>query len=263
MIDIHHHLLPGVDDGAADMDVSVAMAKLAVADGITHVACSPHANGRYAYDRVAHEVRVEELRGRLAAEGVALTLGLGCDFHLSYDNVEDALAHATRYTVNGTGYLLVELPDYGLPPSLTETFYQLQLGGMTPILTHPERNPTLQNDIERMVDWLRGGVLVQVTADSVTGKMGRQAEKMAHVLLGKRWVHFLATDAHNTTSRPPRMSEARRVVEKRYGAEYARALTLENPRAAFEGTGMPEQAEPEDLYDNLKPKSWVDRFLRW
>ncbi len=262
MIDIHHHLLPGVDDGASNLDTSVAMARLAVEDGLTHVACTPHANGRYVFDRAAHEVRLEELRGRLAEEGIALTLGLGCDFHLSYDNVEDALANTGRYTLNGKSYLLVELPDFGLPPTLTETFYQLQLAGMTPILTHPERNPTLQHDMERMVEWLRGGLLVQVTADSVTGRMGKKAEKMAHHLLSKRWVHFLATDAHNTTSRPPRMSEARRMVGRKYGEEYARALTLENPRAAFDGTPMPEQVEAEDLYEDLKPKSWVDRLLR-
>ena len=93
----------------------------------------------------------------------------------------------------------------GFSRGLTEIFYQLQLAGLTPILTHPERNPTLQSDPERMVDWLRGGVLVQVTAGSVMGRMGKHAERMAHDLLANRWVHFLATDAHNTTSRPPKM----------------------------------------------------------
>ena len=120
-----------------------------------------------------------------------------------------------RFSINGLGYLLVELPDYGLPPGLTETFYQLRLAGLTPILTHPERNPTLQRSQQRMVDWLRGGLLVQVTADSVTGHKGKQAQRMAHELLENRWVHFLATDAHNTTSRPPkcamRMSGCREV----------------------------------------------------
>ena len=88
----------------------------------------------------------------------------------------------------------------------------MHLAGLTPILTHPERNPTLQQEPERMRDWLRGGVLIQVTADSLTGHKGRKAERMAHDLLEKRWVHFLATDAHNTTSRPPRMREAHNLV---------------------------------------------------
>lgn len=262
MIDIHHHLLPGVDDGSPDFDTSVAMAKLAVADGITHVACSPHANGQYNYDHVLYEAIAAELRERLARERVPLTVGLGCDFHLSYDNVQAALEDHRPFTINGHGYLLVELPDFGVPRGLTETFYQLQVAGITPILTHPERNPTLQADPMRLVSWLRGGLLVQVTADSVVGRMGKAAEKMAHQLLANRWVHFLATDAHNTTSRPPRMSEAKRMVEKKYGADYAHALVQENPMAAYNGMPMPPQLEPLKLYENLEEKSWLDRLLR-
>ena len=140
---------------------------------------------------------------------------------MSYDNIQEAKVDPEKYSVNGLGYLLVELPDYGLSPNLTETFYQLQLAGLTPILTHPERNATLQPDEPRMMEWLRGGVLVQVTAGSVTGKMGKAAQKMAHRLLEKRWVHFLATDAHNTTSRPPLMREAFELVVEKYGRDYA------------------------------------------
>jgi len=261
MIDIHHHLLPGVDDGSPDFDTSVAMARIAVADGITHVACSPHANGQYNYDRERYEGIVSNLRERLAQEGVPLTVGLGCDFHLSYDNLQAALADHAPYTINGKGYLLVELPDFGLPRGLTETFYNLQIAGMTPILTHPERNPTLQADFSRLISWLRGGLLVQVTAGSVMGKMGKAAEKMAHQLLANRWVHFLATDAHNTTTRPPKMSDARRLVEKKYGADYAHALCQENPLAAFNGTPMPPQVEPLKLYENLEEASWLTRMI--
>jgi len=102
--------------------------------------------------------------------------------------VTDAKQDPARFTVNGLGYLLVEIPDYGLPPGLTETFYELNLRGLTPILTHPERNPTLQNEPQRMADWLRGGLLIQVTADSLTGHKGAKSQRMAHDLLEKRWV---------------------------------------------------------------------------
>jgi protein-tyrosine phosphatase len=261
MIDIHHHLLPGVDDGSKDFDNSVAMAKIAVEDGITHVACSPHANGQYNYDRERYEGIAEALRQRLAQEGVPLTVGLGCDFHMSYDNVQAALADHKPYSINGKGYVLVELPDYGVPRGLTETFYNMQVAGMTPILTHPERNPTLQADTSRLVSWLRGGLLIQVTAGSVEGKMGKAAEKMAHQLLANRWVHFLATDAHNTSSRPPRMSGARKIVEKKYGKDYAHALCVENPMAAYTGGTMPPQVEPLKLYENLEEESWLKRVL--
>ncbi len=261
MIDLHHHLLPGLDDGSRTMDNSVAMAKLAVADGITHVVCTPHANGKYAYDPATNEAKLAELRDLLALENVPLTLGLGCDFHLSYDNIQEAQEHPHRYTINGLVYLLVEIPDYGLPRGLTEIFYELQLAGMTPILTHPERNPTLQADMTRLEEWLRGGVLVQVTGDSIRGTMGKPAERMAHQLLAKRWVHFLATDAHNTTSRPPRLTEARAIVAKKYGSEYAASLCVANPRAVFKGDPLPPQEEPKNLYDDREEKGFMQRLF--
>ena len=172
MVDIHHHLLWGLDDGAKDLETSVAMARASAADGVTHVVCTPHANGQYGFDARTNRAKVEELQGRLDAEGVALQIGLGCDFHVSYDNLVEAKENPARFSVNGLGYLMVEVPDYGIPRGMTETFYELQLLGLTPVLTHPERNPTLQNDLTRLGEWMRGGVLVQVTGDSVTGRMG-------------------------------------------------------------------------------------------
>jgi protein-tyrosine phosphatase len=261
MIDLHHHLLPGLDDGSKTMDNSVAMAKLAAADGITHVVCTPHANGKYIYDPQVNEAKLAELRGLLAADSVPLTLGLGCDFHLSYDNIQDAKDHPTRYTINNLSYLLVEIPDYGLPRGLTEIFYELQLAGMTPILTHPERNPTLQADMARVEEWLRGGILIQVTGDSVRGSMGKSAERMAHHLLANRWVHFLATDAHNVTSRPPRLKEARAIVSKKYGSDYATALCENNPRAVFEGQSLPAQEDPRNLYNDREELGFFGRMM--
>ncbi len=261
MIDLHHHLLPGVDDGSKTMETSVAMARLAAADGITHVVCTPHANGQYAFDPAGNAAKVAELRALLAADGIPLTLGLGCDFHLSYDNIQDAKEQPGRYSINGLSYVLVEIPDYGLPRGLNEIFYELQLAGLTPILTHPERNPTLQADPSRLEEWLRGGVLIQVTGDSVRGSMGKSAERMAHKLLGDRWVHFLATDAHNITSRPPRLREAHAIVSKKYGAEYAEYLTDTNPRAVFEGKPLAEQEEPRGLYTDREEKGWFGNLM--
>jgi protein-tyrosine phosphatase len=179
---------------------------------------------------------------------------------MSYENIQDAKSDPSRYSINGHGYLLVEIPDYGLPRGLTEIFYQLQLAGLTPILTHPERNPTLQSDQLRIVEWLQRGVLIQVTAGSVMGRMGKHAERMAHELLANRWVHFLATDAHNTTTRPPKMQEAFDLVAKKYGPDYARLLCVSNPLAAFTGKPMPPQLEPLNLYDDTRAKSWWQRL---
>jgi protein-tyrosine phosphatase len=262
MIDIHHHLLWGLDDGASSRETSVAMARIASEEGITHVVCSPHANGQYAYQPQVNADKIAELQRTLDEERIPLKLGHGSDFHLSYENIQEAKSDPARFSINGLGYLLVEVPDYGLPRGLTEVFYELQLVGLIPILTHPERNPTLQADKLRMVDWLRGGVLVQVTAGSVLGHMGKHAERAAHELLANRWVHFLATDAHNTSSRPPRMREAMEVVAKKYGQEYAHLLCVSNPLAAFTGKPLPPQPEPLNLYQDSEEKSWWQRLLR-
>lgn len=243
------------------MEMSLEMARIAVADGITHVVCTPHANAHYEYEPRVIEGKIADLSRLLEREGVNLKLGRGSDFHLTYDNVQAAKQDPARYSVNGLGYLLVEIPDYGLPQGLTETFYQLQLAGLTPILTHPERNPTLQANPAKMADWLRGGLLVQVTAGSVLGHMGKTAKRMAHALLRDRWVHFLATDAHNTTSRPPKMRAAFEEIADRYDPEYAHMLCVSNPLSVFQGKQLAMQTEPLRLYDDLEPKSWWQRLV--
>ena len=260
MIDIHHHLLYGLDDGANSLETSVEMARLAVAEGITHVVCTPHANSYHAFDPAVNAAKADELRARLAEEKIPLTLGLGCDFHLSYDNAKLALADPPRFSINGLGYLLVEVPDYGLPPGLTELFYQLRLAGLTPILTHPERNATLQQETQRLVEWLRAGVLIQVTADALTGHKGKRAQQVSHELLEKRWIHFLATDAHNITTRPPRMREAYDMVSKKYGAAYAHSLCFSNPMAAYQGKEFEVEEEPRGLEPVVKAPGWWQRM---
>jgi protein-tyrosine phosphatase len=237
------------------------MARMAAAEGITHVVCTPHANGEYEFNPAINRSKMEELQARIDAEGIPLTLGLGCDFHLSSGNIEAALKDHTPYSINGLGYLLVELPNFGLPKGLTETYYELRLAHATPILTHPERNQTLQEDFSRMQEWLRGGLLVQVTADSVLGKMGKRAEELAHKFLANRWVHFLATDAHSLRGRPPRIREAHEIVANKYGQSYADLICTANPTAVFNGTTLPPQEEPLNLYENTDANSsWWSRL---
>src|SRR5579875_2740649 len=241
MIDIHHHLIFGVDDGAADLETSVRMVEMAANDGITHIACTPHAIGRFPYQFEVNEERRAMIQERI---GGRVTLGGGCDFHLTFDNIEDALRNPKKYTINGRNYLLVEFDDFYIPPNIRDTFYELTLAGARPIITHPERNLLLQKEPERMQEWLEDGCLVQITCDSLTGRFGRTAQSMSYRLLDRGWVHFLATDAHNTESRPPVMSEARRLVTERYGADVAEQLCVSNPQAAFEGRPIPGAAAP-------------------
>ena len=263
MVDLHHHLLPGLDDGSPDLDTSLEMARIAVADGITHVVCTPHASSRFVFDPDVVSARVGELQAALVQAEIPLTLGQGCDFHLSYDNIQDAIEHPGKYSINGFEYLLIELPDYSISPGLQETFFELRKAGLTPILTHPERNPALQGDPTRMLPWLRDGMLTQVTAGSVLGHMGKRAQRLAEQMLANRWVHFLATDAHDTKRRPPRMREAREVVTKRHGVLYADLLCRDNPMAVFRGQTLGEQEDGVALYD-VKPfrERWYQRLLK-
>ena len=266
MIDIHHHLLPGIDDGSRDLATSVAMVQIAVEDGITHIVATPHANHTYAYDRARNEVLLQQVRDALPVETAArVQLGLGCDFHINFDNVEDALANLTRFSINSTEYLLIELPDFNIPTRLDEVLYSMRVAGLTPILTHPERNATLQRTPGRIREWLASGLLVQVTAGSVTGNFGGKAKSMAWDLLRSGSVHFLATDAHDTVHRPPKMQAARLLVQKRLGADFANALCVDNPLAVFEGRPLPPQnalRQPDEDDENSKPPLWKRLFTR-
>lgn len=264
MVDIHTHLLPGLDDGSPEMEISVAMARMAVDDGITHLVCTPHANDRFAYDPFRVEDLLTVFRARLAEAGVELELARGADFHLTYENIQSAIADPARFSIAGKGYLMTELPEYGSFGNFDETYYQLQLAGMTPVVTHPERNATLQENPGKLLDWLNLGALIQVTSNSITGEMGKKAQRVAIDLLERRWVHFVASDAHNLTSRPPKLRAASEAVAKRCGKAYADALCQSNPMCAFLGKPLPVEAlagHQERDEDWNEGRSWWKRLL--
>ena len=245
MIDIHHHLLFGTDDGPKDIDGSVAQAEAAAADGITHIAATPHANDTWEFNPEKNLEKLEAIRERI---GDMLTLGLGCDFHLSYENIEDALQHPTKFTINQGKYLLVEFAEFMIPQNIGDTFYEFTVKGIRPIITHPERNPILQKEHQRMAEWMRTGCLVQITASSLNGRFGKRAQTLAWELLEKNWVHFIATDAHNLEGRRPSMRAAYEEIAKKYGQGTAERLCVKNPRAAFENQPLGQQPEPEGVY---------------
>jgi protein-tyrosine phosphatase len=241
VIDIHCHLLPEVDDGPKSWDVAVEMCRMAVADGITHSVATPHANDRYAYDRRYLAGLLDELRLRV---GPSLKLSLGCDFHLSYDNLERVLEQPQTYTIGSTNYLLIELSNYSVPVQLSNCFTQLADRGLTPILTHPERNPILQQTPQRVLEWAEQGCLVQVTASALTGSWGERPEIVARWLLDRSAVHVLSTDAHDTKRRIPVLSAGRDRAAEIVGEEYAEALVEGNPGAIVAGSPIPYCPKP-------------------
>jgi protein-tyrosine phosphatase len=236
VVDIHSHILPEVDDGPKSWDISVAMCRAAAADGITHQVATPHANDRYPYDRAHLQGLLDHLQ-QLATDGPKLILG--CDFHLSYDNLQDAVTHPTRYVIEGTRYLLVEFSNYSIPQQTTDSFLKLGNCGITPIITHPERNPILRESLPRVAEWAEQGCVVQVTGSALTGFWGERARRAAHWLLEHQAVHVLATDAHDTEKRVPILSTARDAAAKICGEEVAEALVEHNPRAIITNQPLP------------------------
>ena len=243
VIDIHCHLLPEVDDGPKSWDVAVEMCRMAAADGITHAVATPHANDRYAYDRGYLSGVLGQLREKVGP-APQLQLSLGCDFHLSFENLERALEQPHTYTIGETNYLLIELSNFSIPTQVENCFFRLGDRGLTPILTHPERNPILQQTPQRILEWAEQGCLIQVTASALTGFWGERPEIIARWLLDRSAVHILASDAHDTKRRIPNLSAGRAVAEKIVGAEYAEALVEGNPGAIVKGMPIPHCPRP-------------------
>ncbi|HVZ18002.1 MAG TPA: CpsB/CapC family capsule biosynthesis tyrosine phosphatase [Terriglobales bacterium] len=236
MIDIHCHILPSVDDGARSWEMALAMCAMAREDGIEHIVATPHANDVYFYDRPAHHKLADELAQRF---GNSLQISLGCDFHFSFENIQDALENPSRYTIDNTPYLLVEFSDYSIPPSVDDNLAKLINLGLKPIITHPERNPLVQRRPERVLEWVRGGCLVQVTGSALTGRWGKTAQSVAQWLFEAKAVHVLASDGHNVTSRKPTLKKAREAAAALAGETVAEALVTLNPRAIINGEPVP------------------------
>jgi protein-tyrosine phosphatase len=241
MIDIHAHILPGVDDGAKNWDQALQMARLAVEDGITVMVATPHLYQGRSVDPHRLNSReiilehVAQLKDRLYEEKIPLEILPGCDFPLSFESLK-FLDDGRALTINDANrYLLLELPDTSLPPAMEEICFQLQSKGITPIITHPERHMIMQEmpyKLKRLIDL---GCLVQITGNSLTGWFGRRVKKIARQFVKLGYVHLLATDTHDPKRRPPVLSQAVAELTRLIGENRAQAMVNAIPQKIIAG----------------------------
>ena len=240
MIDLHSHVLPGLDDGADDLEEALAICRAAAADGIEAIAGTPHVRHDHGTTAGAMEAALAALR---EAAGDLIRILPGGELDLAeLDRPRDELA---RFGLGGNpDYLLVETPYVGWPLDLGERLFRLRASGIRPVLAHPERNAEVQARPELIEPLVHAGALVQLTAAAVDGREGRRSKQCALTLLERGLAHLIASDAHAPQIREVGMSAA--VRELRDDA-LARWLTVEVPRAIVDGDAVPprpDQARP-------------------
>jgi protein-tyrosine phosphatase len=233
MIDLHSHLLPGIDDGSHNWEESVAMAQQAVADGTTEIVITHHILDNTYYKLEAEILqKYEEMKKRLAAEQIKLRLHLACEIFYQPDM---ELNHTISTFNNNGRYFLVEFPMQGIPRGVDDVFFQLILDGKTPVIAHPERNVGILKNPNRAYEFVQRGALLQMNAGSLIGKYGEGVAALAMALMNGRLIHFAGSDGHNTDRRPLRMRETYNLVRDLWGDRVATRIFLENPRLALAG----------------------------
>lgn len=220
MIDIHCHILPGIDDGAATIEDSVAIANAAVKEGITTIVATPHhKNNQFSNPKSSILTNVNNLNTVLKQENIPLTILPGQEVRIYGEVLEDYYKEEIL-TLNHTKYLFIEFPSSSVPRYAERLLYELQTEGIIPIIVHPERNKELQEKPDLLYQFVKNGALTQVTASSVAGYFGKNVKKFSERLIECNLTHFLASDAHNVHNRSFKMMEGLDVVEENFGVDY-------------------------------------------
>jgi protein-tyrosine phosphatase len=257
MIDIHTHILPGLDDGSKSLQVSIDMLHQAQNDGIHEIFATPHTlNGVYTCTPEMIARGIDELSAEMIKHEISISIYPGMEIHIC-DDLHAQLENNSLISLNNSRYVLIELPVQLIPPQFKEVVFQLRLKGYYPILAHPERNFAVQKNpdiINEFIDW---GVFIQLTAVSVTGYFGGRIKQLCKSMLQNRQVHFLASDTHSLDNRPPVLSEACFVCEKILNDKMeARALLESNPKNVIEN-------KPIEVNEPVRKKRWFRSFLKF
>jgi protein-tyrosine phosphatase len=255
LIDLHCHLLPGVDDGAKDLQESIEMAKAAVSEGITHIVATPHHNnGNYSNSKEQIIAKVQELQDALQKENIPLTILPGQEHRISGDTLHD-YENGKLLTLNDAGkYVLIELPSNHVPRYTEQILFDLQMKEITPIIVHPERNQDIIENPEILYQLVKKGACTQITASSLTGHFGKKIKKFALDLIEANLTHFIASDAHNVSTRPFRMQEAYETIDKEFGVSTVYNFR-ENAELVIEG-----QTIYREIPQRIKKKKFLGLF---
>jgi protein-tyrosine phosphatase len=254
MIDLHCHILPGVDDGAQSLSDSLNMARKALEQGIHTIVATPHhLNNSYENPKRLILARVEELNQLLQKEQIDVKILPGQEVRVHGEMIE-GYAAGEILTVNHTPYVLVEFPSNHVPRYTEKLFYDLQVNGLIPVIVHPERNQEIIERSDLLYQLVKKGALTQITAASVCGDFGKKIKNFSLQLIEANLTHFLASDAHNLTKRTFKMREAYDVMEQKYGSEMVYYFD-ENAHLVVEGKPIYKE-DPE----RIKKKKFFKLF---
>jgi protein-tyrosine phosphatase len=251
MIDLHCHILPDVDDGAQSLSDSINMARKAVEQEIHTIVATPHhRNSSYENPKQMILDRVEELNRVLLEEKIDLKILPGQEVRVHGEMVE-GYRNGEILSINHTPYVLVEFPSNHVPRYTEKLFYDLQMAGLIPVIVHPERNQEIIERSEILYQLVKKGALTQVTAASISGGFGKKIKNFSMQLIEANLTHFIASDAHNITSRSFKMTDACEVIEKKFGMDMV-YMFKENAALVIEGRSIykedPERIKRKKLF---------------
>jgi len=248
MIDLHCHILPGLDDGAKSLEESLDMARIAAGEGIVTVVATPHLFrwNLAIEDIVSVEERRRDLCDALGKNGIPIEIKAGAEVHISHNLVEELRTNRRHLVINNSSYMFLEFPSAHIFPGVKKLIFDLMSEGIIPIIAHPERNYGFVKNPSLLHDLVQMGALAQANGGSLTGLYGRRAAEAAVRFLTWNLIHFLASDGHHPNSIPPRLSEAVKRAEAAVGKDEARHLVVDNPEAVLEDRHIPYLPPPKD-----------------
>lgn len=261
MIDLHHHILFGIDDGSKDENMSLKMLQIAVEEGITDIIATPHyIQGYNQYEEYSDIiVKVEKLNELAKENNLDIRIYPGNEVYMDY-GMEDWVKEQKVVSLNYSNYLLVETNMSGIPDYIDTVLYQLQLKDIQMILAHPERYRNVQKKPNILVPLIEKGMFVQMNTGSIMGLFGEEVRNTAKTLIKHNMVHFISTDAHSDKRRAPKTKEAYLQVCEWVGEAVAKRLFEENPRRVLENFQIPYEA-PREIRQYKKKKKRFSKLF--